>query len=247
METTNFRKYARLYNLFNQEKDYRGESSYISALIRQYGAGGTTLLELGCGAGGHAVEFKKEGFEVLGIERSAEMAALAVENGVECVVGDISEVGLNRQFDGVVSLFHVMSYLTEDEDLVRCFRLSNEHLVDGGVFIFDAWYSPAVSSQKPERREKVVYSEGLELKRLADPVMYADRNVVDVNYHFSISSPTGDVEESWLETHPMRHFSISDVETLANMTGFQLVKAEEFLTGAPPSDQTWGVCYILKK
>jgi SAM-dependent methyltransferase len=247
LETNNFRKYASFYGLFNQEKDYAGETDYVAGLIRRYGNAGRTVLDLGCGTGGHAVELIKGGFEVKGIERSSDMAEIARDNGVDCEVGDISQVKLENRFDVVVSLFHVMSYLTEDEALANCFRLSNEHLNPGGLFVFDAWYGPAVLAQKPERREKTVRSQEFELTRVAEPEMDPERNVVTVHYDFFLRSRATVYAETWQEAHPMRHFSLPEIEILAQNTGFQLLKAEEFLTGAPPSDHTWGVCYISKK
>jgi SAM-dependent methyltransferase len=247
LETTNFRKYASFYGLFNEEKDYAGESDYVAGLIGRYGDTGRSVLDLGCGTGRHAVELIKRGFEVKGIERSSEMAAIARENGVECEVGDISQVKLENRFDVVVSLFHVMSYLAEDEALANCFRLSYEHLEPGGLFIFDAWYSAAVLAQKPERREKTVSSGEMEIRRVAEPELDPERNIVTVHYDFSARSRETAYAETWKEAHPMRHFGLPEIQILAQNTGFQLLKAEEFLTGAPPSDHTWGVCYILKK
>jgi hypothetical protein len=45
----------------------------------------------------------------------------------------------------------------------------------------------------------------------------------------------------------MRHFSIPEIHMLASFTGFELLKAEEFLSGNEPSENTWGVNFILRK
>jgi hypothetical protein len=34
---------------------------------------------------------------------------------------------------------------------------------------------------------------------------------------------------------------------LAELTGFDILKAEEFLSGKDAGENTWGVCFILKK
>ncbi|HLO79806.1 MAG TPA: class I SAM-dependent methyltransferase [Chitinophagaceae bacterium] len=243
----NFKKYARFYELFNQEKDYKAEVDYVLSLISQYAPGAKSLLELGAGTGKHAGILRANGFEVIGIERSAEMAGLARENGVECVVGDISKTDLEREFDVVVSLFHVISYLTDYQDLVNTFRLTNRHLKDGGIFIFDTWFTDAVEVQKPERREKLVEYEGFKIKRIAEPVNHPDQKLVEVAYKFSLVGPDELETDSWQETHPMRHFSISEIEVLAKSSGFELIRAEEFSSGAAPSAKTWGVCFILRK
>jgi len=57
---------------------------------------------------------------------------------------------------------------------------------------------------------------------------------------------TGAVE-TFSETHPMRHFSLPELEWLASATGFERLCAEEFLTGASPGPDTWGLCLVWRK
>jgi hypothetical protein len=45
----------------------------------------------------------------------------------------------------------------------------------------------------------------------------------------------------------MRHFSIPELDFLAKLTGFEMVRSEEYVTGKTPSENTWGVCLILRK
>jgi SAM-dependent methyltransferase len=233
LETTNFLKYASFYSLFNQQKDYAGERGNVASLIGRYGNTGRSVLDLGCGIGMQAVELIKRGFRARGIERSSNMADIARDNALDCEVGGISQVKLENRFDVVVSLFHVMIYLTEAEAPETCFRLSYANLEPGGLFIFDAWYGPAVLTQKPERREKTVRTDGVEITRVANPELDPGRNLVTVRYDFSVHSRETANAETWKEAHPMRHFSLPEIEILAQNTGFQLLKAEKFLTGAP--------------
>ena len=45
----------------------------------------------------------------------------------------------------------------------------------------------------------------------------------------------------------MRHFSLLDIDLLCQMSGFELIGVEEFLSGKPVGEHTWGACVILKK
>jgi SAM-dependent methyltransferase len=79
--------------------------------------------------------------------------AKKIEN-FEPIVADITNFSVNNKFDVAVSLFHVISYLTNNNQLVECFNTVNNHLNEKGIFIFDVWYTPAVYMQKPETRVK---------------------------------------------------------------------------------------------
>lgn len=142
---------------------------------------------------------------------------------------------------------HADSHLTENKSLISCFRNVYQHLNDSGLFIFDIWYSPAVYFLKPEIRKKKFENEEIRVTRISEPRIRYNDNIVEVQFESIIENKsTGQV--SYLnECHPMRHFSIPEIEVIATHTGFEIVKAEEFFYAGKPSEKTWGVCFILKK
>ncbi|MFA6276981.1 MAG: class I SAM-dependent methyltransferase [Pedobacter sp.] len=248
--TDNFRLYSQYYDLLYQDKNYILETNYVSRLIETYRPKSKTILELGAGTGKHAFLLANKGYTVLGVERSAEMVAIANQTTNENVsfdVADIIEFNLNQTFDVATSLFHVISYLTDNESLIQTFKNVYQHLNKDGIFIFDVWYSPAVYHQVPEKRTKILKNHNIEVIRKANPVIYSEKNVVEVNYEITIINVNDKSASTITEKHPMRHFSSPEIELLAYTTGFKLLGTEEFLTGLAPSTDTWGVCYILKK
>jgi len=243
-----FNVYSRYYDLLYRDKDYVAEAGYIAGLLERFGFSGKRLLEFGSGTGKHGRLLAKRGYEVTGIERSAEMVAKAeVAPGFSCQQGDICSLQLGQAFDAVLSLFHVVSYQTTNEAVQAVFARAAEHLEAGGLFVFDVWYTPAVYAQKPVVRVKRMEDEAIEITRIAEPELFPNENCVDVNYTIFARDLTSGAVETMTETHPMRHFSLPELDLLAQMSGFEVVGTEEFLTGKKPSEQTWGVCLILKK
>jgi hypothetical protein len=45
----------------------------------------------------------------------------------------------------------------------------------------------------------------------------------------------------------MRHFSICEIQLLCNLSGFELIQSEEFLSANKPDTNSWGVCFVLRK
>ena len=246
----NFNNYSKYYDLLYEDKDYGAEADYLINLITRLAPEAKQILELGSGTGNHAALLCRHGFFVKGIERSSEMVALANAKSIErfsCEVGDIRNYQTTTQYDVVISLFHVLSYLTNNNDLISCFKHTANHLKKGGLFIFDTWYTPAVFTQQPETRIKRMENDEIAVTRLAEPVIHHNLNVVDVNYEIIIQDRKSNQTEIYKETHPMRHFSIPEIELLAKLTGFELIHNEAFLSGAQAGPSTWGVCFILKK
>ena len=77
--------------------------------------------------------------------------------------------------------------------------------------------------------------------------MITSQNVVNVNFEVIIKNKKNLQSQTLNELHPMRHFSIPEIALLAKIANFELVHSEEFLTEKNPSENTWGVCFILKK
>jgi SAM-dependent methyltransferase len=243
----NFKHYSKYYNLLYQDKDYSAEVNYVSNQLEKYSRGAKNILEFGSGTGGHGLLLQQKGYNVYGLERSEGMVSIAKQNGFNCQVADITNFTLLKTYDAVISLFHVVSYLTDNNDLIKAFINAHKHLGNGGLFLFDVWYSPAVYEQKAQPRIKRMQNSEIKVTRFAEPIIDINKNVVDVRFTvFAKDNNTNEIFEL-IESHPMRHFSIPEVDLIARHTGFELMNAEEFLTGNQPSQQTWGVCFTLKK
>ena len=93
----------------------------------------------------------------------------------------------------------------------------------GGLFVFDVWYSPAVYAQKPAVRIKRLAGEGVEITRLAEPAWYPNANRVDVRYTLLARDTDTGACQTLTETHPMRHFSLPELDLLAVGAGFERV------------------------
>lgn len=243
-----FDAYSRYYDLLYRDKDYAAEVEYIDSLLIRYGCTGRDLLEFGSGTGKHGRLLAQLGYRVTGIERSSEMVAQAtVAQGFTCQQADICTVQLGRTFDAVLSLFHVVSYQVSNEAVRAVFARAAEHLKPGGLFVFDVWYSPAVYAQRPEVRVKRMIDCEVEITRIAEPIIFPNENRIDVKYTiFSRDLATG-AYQMFAETHPMRHFSLPELDLLAWLNGFERMAAEALLSGDEPGEKTWGVCLVLRR
>ncbi|MDQ7949307.1 MAG: class I SAM-dependent methyltransferase [Pedobacter sp.] len=247
---SNFNLYSKYYDLLYRDKDYESESAYVVKTLKTYLPNLSSLLELGCGSGSHAKYFADQGLMVTGIERSEEMVEQAIAKEIknfEIVTADISAFSLNKKFDAIISLFHVISYLTSNDQLIATFKNAYDHLEENGLFLFDIWYSPAVYTQKALPRIKKIRNNEFEVTRFANSLSEANTNTVIVNFDIFIRNLQDSTINELTEAHPMRHFSFPEIELLAAHTGFKVIKSEEFLTGSAASENTWGVCFVLQK
>lgn len=246
MDSEVFKMYSKYYNLFYADKNYSSEVEYINEVIKRFSPAAKSILEYGSGTGGHGLLLQQMGYRIMGVERSPDMAAVALSKGYPCQVSDILDFTTQERYDVCIALFHVVSYLNNNQDLIKLFTKTRSVLSDSGLFVFDVWFTPAVMFQQPEVRIKKVEDDEVMVTRLARPDIDYQSNTVTVNYEVLVKNKANNQYVELSEAHSMRHFGVPEISLLAEQTGFTLVKAEEFLTRKQPSNLTWGVNFILQ-
>lgn len=250
-----FDAYATYYDLLYQDKDYLKEAKFIHDLLCANNVlSDSKILELGCGTGKHAEELVRLGHRVLGVDISHAMIEIANSKKaldqselVQFLVGDVRKVRLQEKFDSVISLFHVASYQVSNKDLLEMFKTASENLNEGGIFIFDCWYGPAVLSAKPEVRVKRIGNKSISVVRLAEPELIENDNLVHVKYTVQVKQQEGREMSEFEEVHNMRYLFKPEVEFFLELAGMKYVKAVEWLTGNEIGVDTWGATFVAKK
>lgn len=245
-----FASYAKFYDLFYQDKDYQAEIDFLEKAADFLP--GMSILDLGCGTGGHALPFAARGYRVTGVDLSegmieqAQRKAAAGDLKAEFCLGDIRSLDLGRTFDVVISMFAVMGYQTSNDDFYAATRVARKHLAAGGLFIFDAWFGPAVMHERPETRVREIPSGEERVIRIASPELDPLANTVTVNYTI-LRLAGNQVMEEVRESHPMRFFFVPEVAFFAHQAGFQVEKICPFLNAERiPDERDWNVTWVLR-
>lgn len=93
------------------------------------------ILDFGCGPGGLARDLAGRGFEVLGVDSSPGMIALAEQHGQErtsFLVGSFQEIPPDATFHGIVASMAFQFV----PDLETCLSRLTDHLLPGGILTF---------------------------------------------------------------------------------------------------------------
>lgn len=252
-----FGAYSAYYDLLYTDKDYGREANFVLNSLRAGGRQISSVLELGCGTGKHAMLLAQSGLTICGVDLSDDMLAEAEQRRAELepalaerlrfAKGDARSYADGQTYDAVISLFHVVSYQQSNDDLIAMFSTAAKHLKAGGVFFFDFWYGPSVLTLKPSIAAKSMENTDFSVLRVARPALHSDRSIVDVNYQILVRDKRTGQSEELKETHSMRYLFLPEIELLARQTGFQMAGSSAWMTGASPSDQSWGVCATLVK
>ena len=254
-----FADYARYYNLLYRDKDYAGETAFVLDVLRTHGCVPETVLDLGCGTGRHAMEMAKQGVHVTGVDMSETMLSLGrtmlgeIASAdypslmPELLQGDARTVRLNKKFDAVFSLFHVMSYQNTEEDVLAVMETARAHLKPGGLFLFDFWYGPGVLTAPPTERVKLMEDSAAKVARRATPVHRVNDNVVEVHYDVLFTDKKTGRESALNECHPMRYWFLPELRYLSKQAGLRALDAGGWLTEQVPILDDWNAWMLVNK
>lgn len=251
-----FNYYSEYYDLLYKDKDYQGEVNYISELIQKYAPNTKTIVDFGCGTGNHDVLLAEKGYNITGVDLSQSMIDRANEKiesnpdkTVSFLQGDFREVRLNKEFDLATSLFHVMSYQTSNEDLLKAFITAKKHLSSEGIFIFDFWYGPGVLTDPPVVRIKRLSNERIDVTRISEPVIYANENKVDVNFEVQIKNKQKLTEPITVlhEVHPMRYLFLPELLLIMQSAGFEFLDIYQWMKNTEPKIDSWNAVVVCRK
>ncbi|AYY12659.1 class I SAM-dependent methyltransferase [Actinobacteria bacterium YIM 96077] len=210
-------------------KDYRSETEYITKVIRGRNPRARSLLDVGCGAGGHLGYFVEYFDQVEGLELSGDMLAVARAKLPNSPLhqGDMRAFDLGRRFDAIVSLFGSIGHTWDDDELRGTLNCFARHLADGGVVVVEPWWflekfiNGYVSAD-------VAKSGARTMARVSRSVRSGDVSTMDV--HFVVADDQTGVRH-FAETYKHKLFSRDQYESAFVTAGFDVEYVEEVQGG----------------
>ncbi len=101
------------------------------------------VLDLGCGTGTLTELLCQKGYDMIGVDNSPQMLKIAMEkreesgSGILYLLQDMRELELYSTVGTVLSVCDSLNYLLEEKELLQVFRLVDNYLYPGGLFLFD--------------------------------------------------------------------------------------------------------------
>jgi len=249
--------YAGDYDTIYASKNYLKECELAERFLARYEERKTrTILDLGCGTGGHAIPFSERGYLVTGVDRSEDMLAQArakadamedVPNRPVFHCSDLRSLDLGEEFDAVVMMFAVLGYQVRNSDVVAALRCVSKHLRIGGLFLFDVWYGPAVLAMRPSERIRTFEKEGSRLIRLAVPKLDVRRHCCSILFRHVLLDNDGHYRET-AEDHNTRFFFPMELDFFLNYVGMDLLTLVPFPEGEGEiTESTWNVLGVARR
>jgi len=204
------------------------------------------VVDLGCGTGTLTELLYQRGFDMIGVDNASAMLNIAMakreRTGSEILylLQDMRELELYSTVGTVVSVCDSVNYILDEEELTEVFRLINNYLYPGGIFIFDF--------NTVYKYREVIGDTTIAENR--DDCSFIWENYYDEDsalneYDITVFvQEDGELFRRFTETHVQRGYTVEQMERFLKNAGLQVLDMLDSDTGEQVTGQSERVCII---
>ena len=250
--------FAEVYDTFMDNAPYEEWAACLIELLKTYGVSDTgkkevdfpegevpvhdlalaaernVVVDLGCGTGTLTELLADAGYDMIGIDNSEEMLAIALagkeKSGRDILYlhQDMREFELYGTVGAVVSICDSLNYLLEESELLAVFGLVNNYLFPGGVFIFDfntvyKYETVIGDSTIAENREECSFIWE-NFYNVESEINEYDLTVFVREDGESLEADEGAMFRRFCETHFQRGYTPEQMRALIEQAGMEFVR-----------------------
>ena len=261
-----YTSFASVYDTFMDNVPYGEWGGYIYTLLCRYGVKSGIVLDLGCGTGTMTEILAGYGYDMIGVDNSEDMLELAMEKRIASghdilyLLQDMREFELYGTVRAVVSVCDSVNYITEPEELAGVFRLVNNYLDPGGIFIFD--FNTEYKYREVMGDCTIAEDRG-PCSFIWDNCYYEEERINEYDLTLFIREGTApgqnegaeedDTEENgalyrkYTETHFQRGYTLEEIRELLSSAGLIFQAAYDMDTREAAGEKSERVCVIARE
>ena len=251
-----FKKYAALYDLLYQDKNYGAETDFVEEVFKRFKAEPVkTVLDVSVGTGGHALMLAHRGYTVTGFDYSKEMVDIARQKAQQLnlrldLTGGVSMTQLPAHighFDAIISLFSSVGYLAETGELELFLNGAKQLLKSDGILVFDYWNGIACTNDHAQVRTKEVTHGLRKIVRVSNTRLEPMNNQAWVEMRCQIFE-NQKLADEFVELHKVRYFYPREVNEKLITNGYKVLGVfpfNELNRGANESD--WYLTVVAQR
>ena len=240
-----------VYDQFMDNVPYREWADFLQEILQKEGINDGLVLDLGCGTGSMTEELAGRGYDMIGVDNSEDMLEIAMEKRQESghdilyLLQDMQEFELYGTVRAVVSVCDSVNYVTEKEELEQVFRLVNNYLDPGGIFVFD------FNTEYKYREvlgDRTIAENREDSSFIWDNYYYEEEHMNE--YELTLFIQEADQKElyhKYQETHFQRAYTLEEIRELLEKSGLRFVAAYEDYTKKAPGKGSERICVVARE
>ena len=199
-----YNEFAYFYDELNGEANYEALFQYVVRQLRQHGIKDGIVVDLGCGTGDLTLMLAQSGYDMIGVDQSAEMLSVLREKAGELGVCDgllllqqnILELDLYGTIRAAVSTFDTFNHIGPRTQFEKAIEKAAFFMEKGGVFVFDL--------NTPYKNSQILAGQSFTIECPDAVCRWSNRydpkaGRVDIDVHILYSDPPEECRETFSE------------------------------------------------
>ena len=226
------------YDELTEDVAYTRRADFVEKLMGRSRVPVKTVLDLACGTGTMTAIFTRRGYELVSVDASADMLAVAREKtaGVPgeppvFLQQDMPRLDLYGTVEAAICCLDSLNYLTRPSDLRRTLGRLRLFIQPGGVLIFDV-----NTLYKLQNLDGQVFLDEREDVYCVWRTEYNRRSRVCTYYMDLFSQEKGELWRRDFEYHRQRAYSVEELEGYLREAGFTRIRTFGDCRMRPPRE-----------
>lgn len=245
-----YTSFAAVYDTFMDNIPYEEWGEYLKSLLQEYGVYDGLVLELGCGTGNMTEILAASGYDMIGVDNAEEMLEIAMEKRTESefdilyLQQDMRSFELYGTVKAVVCICDSINYILEEEELEKVFRLVNNYLDPGGMFIFDF---NTIYKYREILGDQTIAENREECSFIWDNYYYEEERINEYELSLFIREAHSDLYRKYQETHFQKAYDLETIKRLVTQSGLEYIMAYDAFTREVPTKTSERIYVIAKE
>ncbi len=242
--------FSSVYDILTENVEYEKIANKICSLLSQNGVNGGLLLDLGCGTGTLSFLLEEKGFEVIGVDPSEDMLAVANEKKYDldsntmflCQNGE--ELDLYGTIDCAVCSLDTVNHIESLKKIESVFKRISLFMNLGGVLVFDM--------NTPYKHEKVLGDNTFvydmdEVYCVWQNSFDKENNRTQIDLDFFIKNEDNEDFTRFSESFCEYSYKLADILKILEGCGFEIISTCDDYCESPTTETTERVTITAKK
>lgn len=241
--------FSNVYDTLTENVNYAARADYIADLLAENGITGGILLDLACGTGTLSIEMAKKGFEIIGVDASADMLSAAMNNAYNSeedilfLCQPMQQLDLYGTINAAICTLDSINHLTDPEDVQATFDKVSLFTEAGGIFIFDI--NTVFKHRKILGDNTFVYDLD-EVYCVWQNTLDVQTDTVQIDLDIFEMLEDGAYERSQ-ESFCERAYPVDTIKTMLTAAGFETLAVYNELTKNEPKEDSERLFIIARK
>ena len=244
-----YQSFAKVYDIFMADTPVDDWVAFIEGQWEANNQKPGLVLDIGCGTGAVTVPLAKKGYNIIGIDISEDMLSAARQKAdllhldILYLNQDMRAFELYGTVDSVICVCDTINYLNNNEELSHFFKLVNNYLNIGGLFIFDI----STEYKYAEILTDNIFCDIAEdAAYIWQNAYYPDKHINEYLVTFFIENSSGQYGR-YEELHELHVFSATEIFSALKSSGFIEIKTFDADGFKSPNDNSERIFFSAVK